>query len=162
MTDIPSLIRGARLEGIDIVRCTWERDHPDVHGPLKYPASVTQHINLMVRQPDQVPAGAAAFLIVMNVRWTEEGQPPEARAVAGGEVHIRVAYAFADSSVVVDADTAREFGKSVALHQAWPYLRHRLQLLCMELGINPVLLPLKPLTSTPQSGPDDEPPGEGS
>lgn len=141
MTDLATLLAGARLEGIDVVRCLWERDHPTLRGPLSYPAQLTQHIQLAVRQPEPMPQGGAAFLIVMQVRWADEND----RNVAAGEVHVRVTYAFADETAVLSQEEGKEFGHKVAQHQAWPYLRHRLQQLCMELGINPVVLPLKPL-----------------
>jgi len=148
MSDLSPLLVGAKLLGIDVVRCFWERAHPSTTGPLTYPPLISQQLNITVRTPDPMPAGAASFLVVLQARWTPEGQPQDGLAAA--EVQVRVAYAFADESLVIDQETAREFAQKIAQHHAWPYLRHRLQQLCLELGINPVLLPLKPL-----AGPDE-------
>jgi hypothetical protein len=141
MIDLTAMVASARLEGIDVIRCHWDRVVGELLGPVTYPAQLKQSIDIGVRHPDAMPAGGAVFLVQMLVRWESDEDIP----VAAAEVHLRMAYALAEPAQALTAKEAGAFGQKVALHQAWPFLRHRLQLLCMELGINPVLLPLKPL-----------------
>ena len=143
MNTLKELVAICRLEAIDVVRCHWERAHPSTRGPLSWAPQLQQHLNLNVLTPDPLPPGGAAFLCVMHAKWSPTDNVDT--VVAAAEVHIRVAYAFADDTIALSAALAKELGSEVALHHAWPHLRHRLQLVCMELGINAVLLPLKPL-----------------
>ena len=148
MTDLATLLTTTRLEAIDVVHLLCQRNHPGARGPLAYPPRLTKHLRIDVRHADTMPEGGATFLIVMQARWIPENGE-EADTVALGEVHLRVAYAFADETHTLTAEVAKDFGHKVALHNAWPHLRQRLQQMCVELGLNPVLLPLKPLAITP-------------
>ena len=142
--ELRELVAQATLVGIDVVKCAWERAHPALVGPLTYPPVVQQHVSVDVQMPETMPAGGAAFLCILEARWsTTEGDVTTAVAAAG--VHVRVVYAFGDPALLLTTDDTAKFAHQVALHQAWPYVRHRLQAICGELGLTPVILPLRPV-----------------
>jgi hypothetical protein len=148
-----ALVKAAQLLTIDVVSVHGERRHlPFAEGKLPDAAELpAPDVEMSVRYPINPTATGAAFLADIVVSWRtvspdpedgQEAKKPE-QDKARLKVTMRVAYTFKDQAEAPSAELLNVFGREAAMHHAWPYLREKIQSLCLWLGLPPVVLPLR-------------------
>lgn len=145
------LVQAAELVSIDLVRVFGDRFHADNIGlPLVLPPKLNARVQFHMNSPKDCPKDKASFVGVLKVAWTDGD-----RVVAQMEIAYRAAYALKGLTAAPSQELGLLFGSEVATHHLWPFLRERSRNISMDIGMRPLLLPLRKLKL-------EEPPAEPS
>lgn len=142
------LVSQAKLVAIDLVELHADRSHPNVGGPLSYPPGMAIDVRVDIALPGEQPAQQASFICAVRCAWKTSNDNDESLAAVA--IAFRVAYGF-QLDEALSNDEARAFGRQVAIHHAWPFLREKVRAVTCELGLPPLLLPLRHLPHGSQS-----------
>lgn len=137
---LSTLVAAAALEAIDLVDFRGGR-------PAQTPGSleVSSEGNVALRA--NVSAGPfdpewTAFFVGIDCQWHLD----EPDQVFGDlKIGLRVSYSFKGLSRHPPKELLTTFARQVATHHAWPFLRERARTMSVELGLPPLILPLRHL-----------------
>lgn len=146
---LPSLVAAARLRRLDVVQASYERSPAEGDDDEERAADgeLLVEVRVAVRRKDRYPPGALSYLCEVEAKWSDA---ETARPVASASVTLLAAYGLEGIERALAEVEIVAFGEGVALHQAWPFLRERLRTFSVDLGLQPLLLPLKPLRTSPE------------
>ena len=136
---LPGLVAAAELIAVDLVKADYSRT-PNGDGKQQNPREFEVGLTVEVARRDNYEKGALSFLCTALASWTESTTNAD---VANAGVMFRVAYRLKDVERPLTDAELDAFGDEVALHQAWPFLRERLKSFSTELGLPPLVLPLR-------------------
>ena len=138
MPNLNDLTRAAELKHIDLVGFQGERANPVVGGPLQAPDELTFRCKIGVGLPNTFPDGSISFVTEANVVW--EGGDGEIQAAV--TIILRLAYDLRGEGRPTD-DIVNQFATQVVVHHAWPFIRERLRTMSADLGLPPLVLPVR-------------------
>ena len=134
-------VAAAKLVVIDLVEMEAHREHLSASTlTLPLPPELLTNIRVSGQhQPELLGATGATFLAGLEITWSDK---PTGTRLASASVTLRLAYAFDPMPKRPSQELIAAFGKDVAMHHAWPFLRERLDSLSSALGMPKVVLPL--------------------
>jgi hypothetical protein len=151
---LPGLVAAAELLGIDLVKADYSRV-PSGDGKQGTPRDLEVDIKVEVARRESYEKEALSYLCTALASWME---PTTSADIANAGVMFRVAYRLKGIERSLTDAELDAFGDEVALHQAWPFLRERLKSFSIELGLPPLVLPLRqraqlaPASASPTDG----------
>jgi hypothetical protein len=137
---VEGLTSRSRLESIDVVRIDLQRAHAVPFGLLPVVAQLHLAMRSNVRIPNTLHPEGFAVLAEVELDWHDDDNTP----VAALGLTLRLSYTLTEVAAF-DGDVVMRFATQVAMHQAWPFLRERVRSLSCEMGLPPLLLPLRHL-----------------
>lgn len=144
------LVQAAELVSIELVRVFGDRRHDKVGDPLGLPPKLNVHVEFHMNSPRECPKDKASFIGVLTTKWSDG-----AIVVAQMEIAYRAAYALRGLDSAPSQSIGLLFGSEVATHHLWPFLRERARNISMDIGMRPLVLPLRKLrlAEEPKTGP---------
>lgn len=135
-----ALVGAAELVAIDPIRVFAARSldgGTDEAMPL--PSTLTVDTQFTHRYPKALSKDGTFVLIGLACTFKD------ADAKVHGEtlVELRLAYHFKGLSVPPDEALIDLFAREIAMHHAWPFLRERARSLGVDIGLPPLVLPLR-------------------
>jgi hypothetical protein len=145
---LAELVAASKLVSIDVVRVYSERQHGDVtSGPIDWSApDALVDVQTHLGTPAVFADDGIAFICGIKCEW-RSGDNDSKRILAHVDVSVRIAYDYSAYTGIKTEALIGEFGVRVASHQSWPFLRERVRTMSAELGVPPLLLPLKHLAA---------------
>ena len=140
---LPGLVAASQLLAVETVAISAKREHDSQIGrELVLPDDLSVDVSAHAGHPKTCPQDACSFLCSVKCTWRGETNK---EALASLEVVLRLSYEFRGLTEPPTTELATSFANPIAFHHAWPFLRERARTLSAEMGLPPVVLPLRHL-----------------
>jgi preprotein translocase subunit SecB len=142
--DVRKLVSAATLESIDLVKVEAQRFHDGLFDARQLPTAVEYDIEASVELEvaETFQVSGTSVLVGIAVAWKDSN----GKQYVTARVTFRAAYSFQGLNVSPPEPLVKIFAQDLALHHVWPFLRERLRTFSVELGMPPLLLPLRKVT----------------